>query len=300
MDNFEKTPFQIASESINNRQESLQRQLNQLDNNQSGERVLGEFLSQLYLPKNYERIDDSYSQWTNIRYQPKAALSGQVTHGDFGDSWGFYEYKPITEAVKEVKDYFDVFPEIEKRIKQSNGEKTEQLVKEISQVITDITNIPVVFSNSKSVSERNSWRILSDKSICDSRIREKIRGLHVDTYPSTPGILQELEERGFSKKLRDQKPIGNAIILNDDYLDDPFLIQTCTHELGHIAENRFILPQKEIELKETPILNTEVISTLYGLKTAMLMAALDPDTSFKIMNASVSLYNWILTGTTAP
>lgn len=300
MDNFEKTPFQIASEPTNNRQESLQRQLNQLDNNQPSERVLGEFLSQLYLPENYQRIDDSYSKWTNIRYQPKAALAGQLTHGDFGDSWGFYEYKPITEAIKEVKDYFDVFPEIEKRINQSRGKKTEQLVREISQVITDITHIPVVFSNPKSVSERNPWRILSDKSLCYSRIREKIRGLNIETYPSTPEILQELEERGFSKKLRDQQPIGDAIILNDNYLDDPFLIQTCTHELGHIAENRFILPQKEEELKSTPILDTEVISTLYGLKTAMLMATLDPDTSFKMMNASVSLYNWILTGTTAP
>ena len=201
MDNFEKIPPQIVLEPTNDRQESLHKQLDQLDISQPGDLVLSNFLSKLYLPENYMKFDQEYLEWTNVRYQPKAALIGQVTHGPLGDFFGIYEYHPIVESIKVLEDHFKIFPEIETKMKELEGETTKKIIEGIAQVITDKTDIPVIFSEPKDPSVINTWKILPNGNVCDCDISKKNRGLHVYTYNGNAEIYQDLERRGYSKNL---------------------------------------------------------------------------------------------------
>jgi hypothetical protein len=280
------------------RQESLQRQLNQLDSTQPGDRVLGKFLSMLYNPENHQKLDEILSAFENVRYQPSSALSGHITHSPLGDFVGIYEYKPITEAVKSVEDYFNIFPEIEAVFNHSKNGEILPIVLEVAKTISKKTNIHVVFSQ-PDLSGKNDWILLKNGYIIHSRIEENNLGQHNYVYYGTSQTYSDLMARGYPNP-EDLELIGDAIILNKDLIDNHAMISTCLHELGHIAENRFLLPQKEQEFPNQRILGTEVLSSLYGLKTALLMSNQNPDLSFQMIQNPISLYNWVLTGTVAP
>lgn len=216
----------------NTREESLQKQLDCLDTSDPGDQALGQFLSELYKPENYQRVDGEYSMFNNIRYQPKCALLGNITHGPLGDISGIYEYQPIIEAVKKIDDHFNIFPEIEKIFQTSEGKGNRQIINEIANAITKETGISVIFSSpNKDNSSNNQWVMLKEGIACNTNISDKDRGLRVFTYHVTDEIFADLKTQGYSNNM-DYTPVGDAII--------------------------------------------------------------------KMMSAPVMLYNWILTGTTAP
>jgi|GEM_PF-2684453 len=300
IDRGEQLPTQIVLHQKNTRQESLQRQLVQLDNTQPGDRVLGKFLSKLYQPEIYQTVDQDYSVLTDAIYQPRAALLGNKTYSIFGCFVGAYEYKPITEAVKNVNDYFHVFPEVDNIFQTHQKDKVSSIIKNIAKTITKRTDIPVVFSKPTDGLFPNIWIMLPDGNIVYSPItRETQFGSRSYVYRGTPEIYSDLVTNGYTKST-DFYPIGDAIIINENQLENPTTIPTCLHELGHIAEDRFVISQKEKEFPNQTILRTEVLSSLYGLKTALLLAKNNPDSSYKAIQRPISLYNWSLTGTVAP
>ena len=293
-------PSLIETKTQPNRQESLVKQLTKLDQTRLDHQVFGNFLTELYESKNYSIFDQQLSENKNVRYQPKAALEGQITHGPLGDIFGIYEYKPIAEAVSNVKDYLGVFPKIKEVFDQSDGKDNSEIVKEVANTITKETNIPIIITPPKKEGDHEKkWIMLEDGNVCSASISEKNFGLHTKVYKCTPEIYSELKESGFSSEM-DFTPVGDAIVINEALIDQPQAIQTCVHELGHIVEDKFIMPQKEEQYKGTSILNTEVISSLYGLKTCLLMANKKPDLARKMMVAPTCIYNWALAGTVAP
>ncbi len=286
-----------------NRQESLEKQLDTLDPNRKDHQVYAKFLKQLYDPKRYEPIEKELIEKKNVRYQPKSALIGNLTKVPFVDFWGIYDYKPIIEAVEEVPDNFNVFPSIQEVFKQSEGKSNQQIITEVAKVITDKTNIPIFFEEpyyEDTIGLKLS--ILEDGNICQKTISHKDRGLHTLIYQGSPKIRSDIEEQGRYDDIDPNHPIGDAIIINKLFTDDSQAIQTCVHELGHIDEEKFILPEKKNDerLKDKSFMNTEIISSLYGFKSALLMAEYNPDLALQMMISPVAIYNWALTGTVAP
>lgn len=294
------SPSLAETKTHSSRQESLSQQLKKLDQDRSDHQVFRNFLTELYEPKNYSIFDKQLSENKNVRYQPKAALEGQVTHGPLGDTVGIYEYKPITEAVNNVKDYLNIFPKIKEVFDQSDGKNNGEIVREVADTITKETDIPVIITPPKKEGDfGKKWIMLENGNVCSASISENNLGLHTKVYKCTPEIYSELQESGFSSEM-DFTPVGDAIIINESLIDRPQAVQTCVHELGHIVEDKFIMPQKEEQHKGKSILNTEVISSLYGLKACLLMADKQPDLARKMMVTPSCLYNWSLTGTVAP
>jgi hypothetical protein len=293
-------PSLVETKPQPNRQESLTKQLEKLDQTRPDHKVFGSFLTSLYQPEEVTRLDEHYSKKTNIRYQPKCALDGQFTPGPFGGCWGIYEYQPITDAVDNLEDNFNIFPNIQEIFKQSEGKSNRDIVKEIAQTITEKTNVPVVFSKSSDkTSADKEWVIMENGNVFSNTISDENVGLHTYIYKGNPEIYKDLEEKGYSTQM-DFTPVGDAIIINEASIDKPQSIQTCLHELGHIAEDRFIIPKKEEQYGDKPILDTEVISSLYGLKTCFAMAQHNSDLAFDMMTSPITIYNWTLTGTVAP
>lgn len=298
IDRGEQLPTQIVLDPKNTRQESLQRQLDQLDNTQPGDRVLGEFLSMLYRPQNYQQLDQFESSINYVHYQPKSALSGHTTHALYDDFVGIYDYQPITEAIKNVDDPFNIFPEIQTIFDRSKIKKITPVVLEIAKTITEKTNIPVVFSQ-PDLSSKNHWTVLKNGDIIYSRIEKNDFGRQSYVYRGTSQAYSDLMTRGYPNP-DDLEFVDDAIILNQNLTDKPAMISTCLHELGHIVEERYVLSQKQKEFPDQTILGTEVLSSLYGLKTALLMAKSNFDLSFRMVQDPVRTYNWVLTGTVAP
>ena len=84
------------------------------------------------------------------------------------------------------------------------------------------------------------------------------------------------------------------ISFSESSLDDPIGIRTIVHELGHKVETNNGTP-----LSKTPNttgITTEVISTLYGIKMAQIMGAVDMETAVLKATTQISLFNWILWG----
>lgn len=300
IDQGEQLSVQIVLGPENTHQESLQRQLDQLDDTQPGDHVLGKFLSKLYQPEIYQATDQDYSALTTAVYQPKAALLGKKTYSALGCFVGIYEYRPIVEAVKSVNDYFHIFPEVENIFQMYKKDDVSSIIKKIAETITKKTNIPVIFSKPANNTLINNWTMLPDGNIVDSHITQGNQfGLRSYIYHGTPKIYSDLITDGYTDSV-DFYPISDAIIFNENHLNNPTAIPTCLHELGHIAEDRFVIPQKEKEFPNQTIFRTEVLSSLYGLKTAILMANNNPDSSYQAIQRPVMLYNWSLAGTTAP
>lgn len=282
-----------------NRQESLDKQLKTLDEDRKDHQVLARFLTQLYDHERYSVLDKGFSEKKNVRYQPKSALDGNLTKAPFGDFYGIYEYQPIADAVDSVDDPFNIFPSIEEVFKQSGGKENREIVFEIAKTITEKTDVPVYFEEPIDEITGTNWGLSKDGKLFSKSITSNNAGIHVYMYQSSPEILSDIEKKGYSENM-DFKPVGDAIIINKSLIDKPQVIQTCLHELGHIVEDRFIMPQKEEEYKDKPFMNTEIISSLYGLKASLLMAEHNPDIAVQMMISPVTIYNWALTGTTAP
>lgn len=289
----------IESKIQPNRQEFLNKQLEILNPDRKDHQVLNRFLTQLYDYKNYSSLDESFSKNTNVRYQPKAALEGNITKTPFCDFYGIYEYQPVAVAVEKIEDHFNIFSNIQEVFKQSEGKSNREIISEVAKTISEKTDIPICFADADNDTRGSKWVVTKDGNLYSKSIGSNNVGMRVYIYKGSPEIISDIQKQGFSEDM-DFKPIGDAIILNNSSLDQPQAVQTCLHEVGHIAEDRFILPQKEEDNKDKSILNTEVISSLYGLKASFLMAEHNPDLALQMMISPVSLYNWILTGTVAP
>ena len=226
----EQLSTQIVLHQKNTRQESLQRQLDQLDITQPGDCVLGDFLSKLYQPEIYQTLDQNYSDLKAATYQPRAALLGNKTYSTSGCFIGIYEYRPITEAVKSVNDYFHIFPEIENIFQTGKEDEVSLTIKKIAKTITKKTDIPVIFSRPINTSRANDWTMLPNGNIVDSHISEENQfGLRSYIYHGTPEIYSDLVTNGYTNST-DFYPIGDAIIINENQLENPTAIPTCLHE----------------------------------------------------------------------
>lgn len=299
----ESTPIsETAIKNFENRQSHLDNQLETLDINRPDHQVLGKFLSRLYEPQNYNLIDEYFSKNTNVRYQPKCALLNHMTNGSLGEIWGLYEYQPIALAVDKLDDHFNIFSDIQKVFSQSNGKNNQEIIIEVANIISEKTNISVFFEDPDDNSSLNKWKNTKDGDLYPSLIRSNSVGVSTKIYQGNPEIRSDIEEKGYSEKI-DFAPKGDVIIINKGKINNPQTIQTLMHELGHIDEDRFVIPkilEKDTIGPNKNIINTEIISSLYGLKTCMLMAKSNPKLAYKMMESPVTIYNWVLTGTVAP
>jgi len=286
-----------------NRQANLARQLETLDMNRPGHKALGDFLTKLY--SNYDFLDDSFSKKDNIRYQPKCALKGVNTVGSLSSTWGIYDYEPIAVAADKVVDNFNIFPAIEAVFKKSIGKSNSEIINELAKTVTEKTEVPVVIETPDNNVSNKNWAITESGLIYSKSISDRIVGLHTHAYKGTSEMVQILNQQGYIEDM-DFTPAGDVIIINKNSVDNNEMqaVQTCLHELGHIVEDQFIMPQKEIEAGDKPVLNTEIIAALYGLKTCFLMIENNPaitnDEVVDMMISPVCNYNWSLTGTVAP
>ncbi|MDD2482979.1 MAG: hypothetical protein PHE32_03380 [Candidatus Shapirobacteria bacterium] len=273
-----------------NRQESLKKQLDTLDPNRKDHQVLSKVLTDIY--QNYEYYDQQASKSTNIHYFPKCAEKNTITETIFGQYKGSYEYISVIDAVENIPDPYKIFPKIESIISESKKSSNLEIITKISETITNNTDTPVIIEPfqdyPKLYSQLKNGNIYSH---LNSGMKD-ILGIHQDRYSSTPEILSDIEKQGLSEKIDHKNPAGHIIMINELKIDDPSVIKTSMHELGHIVEKEYLLKEDSQ--------NTEVISSLYGIKTGLLMAEIDPQKSADMILNQIILYNWILTGTTAP
>lgn len=272
------------------RQESLNHQLEKLDQSRPDHQVLSNVLTSIY--QNYEILDQKTSTVTNIRYLPKCAEKNTITETTFGSYKGIYEYVPVIDAINNIPDPYNIFPKIEAVIKDSKDLSISEIVKKVSETISDNTDIPIIIEPfqdySKNYSQLKNGNIYGHMN---SGMKNTL-GVHDVQYNSTPEILSDIEKQGISEKIDYKNPAGDIILINELMIDDPAVIRTSLHELGHIVENKYLLKEDDQ--------NTEVISSLYGIKAGLMMAEIDPQKSADIVHGQIILYNWILTGTTAP
>jgi hypothetical protein len=245
-----------------NRQESLTKQLEKLDQTRPDHQVLKNVLTDIY--QNYQDIDQKASNADNIRYQPKCAL-------------GVYEYVPIVDAIDNITDPYNIFPKLETVVKDSKNLSNSEITKKITETITQNTDIPVIIEPFKDYEE--PYGQLENGNIYSHRNSQMsdVLGARAIQYEMTPDGIDYTKRK------------GDIILINELKIDAPNIIRTGLHELGHIVEEKKL--NKE---------STEVISALYGIKAGLLMAEIDPQKATDMIHGQVILYNWILTGTTAP
>ncbi len=250
-------PTEIKIET--NHQKSLNCQLKKLDQSRPDHQVFSSVLKEIY--QEYETLDLEASKADNIRYQPKCAL-------------GIYEYVPVIDAVDNIPDPYNIFPKIEIVVKNSKDLSNSEITKKIAETISNNTDIPTIVEPFEGFDQ--PYDKLENGNIYYHSKMEDTFGIHTKQYELTPNGID----------FKNRK--GDVILINELKVDDPAVIKTGIHELGHIVEEKM---NKE---------NTEVISTIYGIKAGLLMAEIDPQKSADMIRGQVHLYNWILTGTVAP
>jgi len=90
----------------NSKQESLNRQLEKLDQSRLDHQVFASVLKTVY--ENSESIDEHFTKNTNIHYFPKCANKDTTTSTIVGDYTGSYEYRDIFEAVNDIPDPYNI------------------------------------------------------------------------------------------------------------------------------------------------------------------------------------------------
>lgn len=276
------------------KRESLQAQLNKLDASNQGHQSLAVALTVIY--QDYPTIDAKRSKSTNVRYQPACANVNTVTPTELGDYSGIYEYKSVTNAIEEIFDPFDIFPKINEVFKKSASKSNSEILSMTAQTITENTDIPVVIE--EFVKSDHSYVRLPNGNIYMRSSDPNNYGVRTNQYACTLEMWEEIKQIGFSSSIDYHNPAGEVLLINQSKADEPETLKTCLHELGHVVEDKFIMPEKESGDRQ--VLDTEVISTLYGIKSGLMMAEVDQSKAVSMIKPQVELYNWILTGTVAP
>lgn len=250
----------------------------EIDLNTSEKKLLNNVSNKLFKDKDF--LDKQANKINNIRYQPKCALKDNITETLFGSYSGIYEYKPIEESLIEIPDPYNIFPQLETILKNSEQLSNEELTQEVSNFITNTTQIPVVIEEFK---DRDS-----DYSKLDN-------GNYYFHQKSTSGDYLGVSSKYYStnnpEKIDFKKPSGDIILINKLKIKEISAIKTMIHELGHIVENNYLLKDNQQ--------NTDVISSLYGAKASLLLSNIDYKKSEDLLYSEVMRYNWILTGTVA-
>lgn len=276
MENSGEFSHPIETKIQPNRQESLNRQLEKLDKNRPDHRVLANVLTDIY--QNYQDLDQQASQAQNIRYQPKCAEKNTTTETIFGSYQGSYEYKPVVDAITDIPDPYGIFSKIESTIKNSQDLGTSKIIEKTAEVITKNTDVPVIIEPFEDHDDLCGTLENGNIYCHQNSLAADTLGIHSHQYDSQDTNLKN--------------PKGDLILINKLLSDNPATIRTGLHELGHIVEDKYILNNDQER--------TDVISSLYGIKAGLLMAETDPKKAADMIFGQVILYNWILTGTTAP
>lgn len=279
-----------------NQQESLNRQLEKLDQSRSDHQVFASVLKTVY--EKSESIDEHFLKNTNIHYLPRCANKDTNTSTIVGDYTGSYEYRDIFEAVNDVPDPYGIFPLIENFLNTSKDLSNSEITRNIAEIINNNTDIPVIiepFEDKKS----KLYGKLDNGNLYLHCGSPGNYGVHYNQVKPSQELLTNLEKNDYkytdlslSEFKKSYINEGHFILLNESLIDDPIEIRTCVHELGHVVEEEYFLDKDSEE--------TEVISSLYGLKIGMMMASIDQSKSKDIIFGQLTLYNWVLTGTVAP
>jgi hypothetical protein len=283
-----------------NRQESLIQQKETLNPNNKEHQVLSEALDNIYL--NYKIVDKEALKIENVRYQPACANINTLNKDRIlGEYYGVYEYIPIVEAINNIPDPYNIFPKIESIINQSHSKDNDQIIKDIAEIIKENTNIPVLIE--KFNGSNGGYGRLENGNLYDrpSQYMKENYGIHTSQFKCSDESWSKTQDKGYPPEEVDLKnPVGDVLLINELKLDDPAVLKTCLHELGHVIEENFVLPTKEKELGDKKYFSSEVISSLYGIKAGLIMAQYDKDKAVEMIIPQLEVYNWVLTGTTAP
>ncbi|MDD4937509.1 MAG: hypothetical protein PHX34_00605 [Candidatus Shapirobacteria bacterium] len=282
-----------------NKQESLTHQLEKLDQSRPDHQVFASVLDIVY--KNSESIDNDFKNQTNIHYLPRCANKDITTSTITGDYTGSYEYRDILEAVNDIPDPYDIFPLIEDFLNFSKGLSSAEIVKSMAKIISENTNIPVIIEPFRKIEEHKPQKLyekLENGNLYFHCGFEGNFGIHEHQIKPSSRLMADIEKNNYmyhelgNEYNENRVYDGHFILINEKLLDNPAIIRTCVHELGHVVEEEYFLG-KDSE-------PTEVISSLYGLKIGMMMAKINPEIARGIIFDQMTLYNWVLTGTVAP
>lgn len=237
----------------------------EIKNDSPEKQVLKNTLAEIY--QNHRELDQNASMSNNMRYRPSCALESG------------YKYVPVAEAIDMVPDPYNIFPRIEPVIKNSQKLSNSEIVHKIAETIIQNTDVSVVIEpfqdSDQAYGQLNNGRVYFKRN---SGLKD-VFGIHTQQYDLNNGLIDY------------QDPKGDVILINELKIDRPSVIQTVLHEFGHIVE------EKTLDKKYN---TTEVISSLYGIKTGLMFAETDPQKSADIIQDQINIYNWILTGTVAP
>lgn len=273
----------------NDRQESLNRQLEKLDRTRSDHNLLARILIDVY--GDYKDLDEQSSASENFRYKARCANKDTITNTTFGPYEGSYDYKPIVDIINDIPDPYNIFPKIEELIKKSKDLSNEEINERIAKTITENTDVPVIVEPFGNFDEPYGQLENGNLYSHMNKGMSETYGVHERQFASSLEILADLKKQNYSENF-DYDPKGEVILVNKLLIEKSFILSTAIHELGHIVENNYILGKDQQ--------NSEVISSLYGLKVGMMMAEVDFDKAVSMSYNPIILYNWILTGTTAP
>ncbi len=206
----------------------------------------------------------------NIRYQPRCANKDTITKTDFGSYQGSYEYVPIDQAVENIPDPYNIFPKLETVLKDSKGLTNSEITQKIAETITNNTEIPIIIEPFQDYDQPYDKLENGNIYFHKNSSMNKVFGVHSKQY------VQNQDNIDF------KNPKGDVILVNKLLIDNPNIIKTTVHELGHIVEEKTLDPNQE---------RTEVIAALYGYKTAKMLGLEE------VAQTQKDLYDYVLNGT---
>lgn len=233
------------------------------------------------LSKDKDNLDKQAAKSDNIRYQSRCANKDTTTETPFGSYEGSYVNKDIIDALNEIPDPYNIFSQLEKITQESKDIPIDQLTKKVVDLITNETEVPIIIEEFKDWDD-DYGQLKNGNYYYHQKVTSKnVFGIHSKQYSAN-----NVENIDF------KKPDGNLILVNKEKTKDISAIKTIFHEIGHIIEDSHLLKDDQQ--------NSEVISSLYGAKAALLLSNIDSQKAKSLLFDEVMLYNWILNGTVAP
>lgn len=270
-------PQQVIPESEDSQLFDLRKRL---DSSRPDHQAFSKALDNLYKNRgNHQKEKEELKQDWRSDYYPRVGV----------EESGFPEVDVLT-ALDSLRDPHNIFPAIEKALDSKPEDK--EYVDIIAETIEEETGIPVVWGEPghKYNPDEEDDVLANMVPIGDNQyVYCWANEEGYEVYGNQGRVEELVEDHGPTYNDKTFNPTGEpAFILNRSKIDDAHSIQTPMHELGHVVQ------EKELG-KEG-----EVYPALYGVRTGMSVAKVDAELGAKIIEDTLSLYNWIIYGEVAP
>ena len=262
----------------------------------------------------YENIDSNHSE----RMSEWKKEDGTALYDGHHAIYAGYRPINLEVALRNLQDPYAVFPAIEQALQNVDVQQNKIVIKTLAQVVTEKTRVPVVIIG-KQTQGNNSWLIQSESGktygvVVGGLGRYGVMSARYEAVPNLTIAEAEAINNEVFAKTEDSANMPYrwdyktgivflsssrqpTIILNEDNIDDPKIIKTVIHEFGHFIEENVGTNLSAIPYKQT---RSEVISSLYAIKLASIIAQNNPALAAQIAQSQVELYNYVLFGDILP